>query len=248
MKTKENTTLSILSHRLPDIRAKLQQWLPAQPCLLCGAMSRDGLCCAACRADLPRLPAAHCPVCALPTAEGETCGHCLRQPPPFDHTEAAFSYAFPLDALVKALKFHEQLILVHFLADELAACVRQRPDAVLAMPLHPARLQARGFNQSQLLAARLAQRFDLPLLNDVAARVRDTPPQSTLPWKERNKNMRHAFAVSQPDAVRDRHIAIVDDVMTSGASTGELAAALKAAGAKRITVWVVARTLPHEAP
>lgn len=237
--------MSILSHHLPDIRAKLRQWLPAQPCLLCGAMSRDGLCCAACRADLPRLPA-HCPVCALPTVQGEVCGHCLRRPPAFDHTEAAFSYAFPLDALVKALKFHEQLILVPFLADALAACVRQRPDAVLAMPLHPARLQARGFNQSQLLATRLAQRLDLPCLHGVVERVRDTPPQSTLPWKERDKNMHHAFAVTRPAAVRGRHIALVDDVMTTGASTGELAKTLKAAGTQTVSVWVVARTLPHQ--
>ncbi|GAB4126096.1 MAG: ComF family protein [Sideroxydans sp.] len=238
--------MSILSHHLSNIRSKLRQWLPAQPCLLCGAFSHDGLCCAACRADLPRLPHARCPVCALPTAQGEVCGRCLREPPPFEQTEAAFSYAFPLDALVKALKFHERLIVVDFLAEELAQQIRQRPDAVLALPLHPLRLQARGFNQSQLLAARLAQQFGLPVLNGVAERVRDTPPQSTLPWKERDKNMRHAFAVRQPDAVRGRHLAIVDDVMTTGASTGELAAALKAAGAQRITVWVVARTLPHE--
>ncbi len=208
-------------------------------------MSRNGLCCKACHADLPRLPGGLCPVCALPTLNSETCGKCLKKPPAFERTLAAFSYNFPVSPLIKALKFHEKLILANFLADELAQKVSAHPDCLIAMPLHPQRLRTRGFNQSQLLAARLAKELGIPLLSAACQRVRDTPPQSSLPWKERDKNIRGAFQVLLADAVRGKHIAIVDDVMTSGASIGELARALKKAGAREVSAWVVARTLPH---
>jgi ComF family protein len=242
--------LSILSHHLLNIGSKLRQLLPAQPCLLCGGMSRDGLCCAACNAELPRHTQPHCPSCALPSPHGEICGRCLKHPPHFDRTLAAFSYSFPINQLIKALKFHEQLILVNFLADELALHIGlipaiQQPDFILALPLHPLRLRKRGFNQSQLLAQRLAKKCQLRLITEDCQRIRDTAPQSSLPWKERDKNMRHAFSLAPQLDVKGRHIAIVDDVMTTGASVGELAATLKQAGAAQISVWVVARTLPH---
>jgi ComF family protein len=236
--------LSILSYRQFDIGAKFMRLLPAQPCLLCGAASHVGLCCAACDAELPRLTGEHCPVCALPTPDGCVCGECLRQPPAFDRTVAAFSYDFPVDKLIRALKFHEHLALVNHLADAVAQRADTRPDRLVALPLHPARLRERGFNQSLLLARRISRRLNIPLLQDACERVRNTPPQSSLPWKERDKNMRQAFVCSST-VVRDKHIAIVDDVMTTGASTGELARALKQAGAREVSVWVVARTLPH---
>lgn len=241
----KDTGLSILSPTFLNIRSKINHLLAAQPCLLCGAMSHDGLCCAACNAGLSRLTSAHCPVCALPTRAGEVCGQCLKQPPHFEHTVAAFSYSFPVNQLIKALKFHERLILVNFLADELATRIVLRPDCLIAMPLHPSRLRERGFNQSQLLARRIAGCLNIPLLAAACQRIRDTPPQSSLPWKERDQNMRQAFAVSPDANVRDRHVAIVDDVMTSGASMGALARALKQAGASEVSAWVVARTLPH---
>ncbi|MEQ1533338.1 MAG: ComF family protein [Sideroxydans sp.] len=237
--------MSILSHHLLNIGSKLRQLLPAQPCLLCGGMSRDGLCCASCNAELPRHNQPHCPRCALPTPHAEVCGRCLKHPPHFERTLAAFSYSFPVNQLIKALKFHEELILVNFLADELAKRVVQQPDFLLALPLHPLRLRARGFNQSQLLAQRISTKLAIPLLTPGCLRIRDTAPQSSLPWKERDKNMRHAFSLAPQINVAGKHIAIVDDVMTTGASVGELAATLKQAGAKEVSVWVVARTLPH---
>lgn len=237
--------MSILSHRQFDIGLKILRLLPAQPCLLCGAASHAGLCCEACTAELPHLKGAHCPVCALPTPNGSVCGECLRQHPFFDHTVAAFSYDFPVDKLIQALKFREQLILVDYLADALAQRITIEPNSIVAMPLHPDRLRERGFNQSQLLARRLSRCLDVPLLADVCTRVRNTPPQSSLPWKERDKNMRQAFACKDSNDVRGKHVAIVDDVMTTGASTGELARALKQAGAREVSVWVVARTMPH---
>lgn len=182
-------------------------------------------------------------MCALPTLHGATCGRCLKRAPQFDHTVAAYAYAFPLDKLVQALKFGEQLVLANSLADRLAQRIELRPDGIMAMPLHSSRLRERGFNQSLELARRIASRLDIPLLKNACQRVRDTPPQSSLTWKERGKNMRRAFTCTGD--LSGKHIAMVDDVMTSGASLNELALALRRAGATEVSAWVVARTLPH---
>ncbi len=237
--------LSILSTAIVNIGSRIGRLVPAQPCFLCGVMSNEGLCCEACLADLAQLDPQHCPVCALPTTGAEVCGRCLQYPPRFDLTAAAFGYCFPVSELIKALKFRESLILVNFLADALAQRIVSLPDAVIAMPLHPLRIRERGFNQSQLLAQRIAKQLGLRLLSGVCHRVRDTTPQSSLPWKERDKNMRNAFSISTNKGIEGSHIAIVDDVMTTGASVNELAGALKLAGACKVSVWVVARTLPH---
>jgi ComF family protein len=242
----DRNDLSILPHHPFDIGTIFARLLPAQPCLLCGAASHNGLCCADCDADLPRLSEDHCPVCALPTLAGSVCGHCLKQAPAFDYTVAAFSYRFPVDKLIQALKFRDRLILNNYLAQAVVQRITARADCIVAMPLHPLRLRERGFNQSLLLARRISRKLHIPLLPDACERIRNTPPQSTLPWKERDKNMRQAFACTANSGIRGKHVAIVDDVMTTGASIGELARILKQAGAREVSAWVVARTLPHE--
>jgi ComF family protein len=161
----------------------------------------------------------------------------------FDRTIAAFAYGFPLDKLVQAHKFDGQLHLANGLADKLVDCVAIRPDCIVPMPLHPARLLQRGHNQSLELAKHAAARLDIPLLAHACQRIRDTPPQSSLKWKERGKNMRKAFRCVENFS--GMHVAMVDDVMTSGASLNELALALRRAGAREISAWVIARTLPH---
>jgi len=226
-----------------NIGAQIKQMLPAQPCLLCGAKSRNGAWCWPCDAAMPYFSAPHCPVCALPTLNRATCGRCLKQSPQFDRTLAVFAYAFPLDKMVQALKFNEQLMLVHLLANKLAQRVEIRPDCIVAMPLHPARLRERGFNQSLELARQVASILNIPLLNHACQRVRDTPPQSALTWKERGKNMRKAFTCTED--LSGKHVAVVDDVMTSGASVNELARALRQANAREVSAWVIARALPH---
>lgn len=224
-------------------RAFFKRLIPSQPCVLCGTLNHAGVWCNACDADLPRLSDAHCPVCALPVLNGSTCGKCLQHAPSFDHTVAAFAYAFPLDKLIQAVKFSGQLALVNQLADALSPHIGIRPDHIVAMPLHPMRLRERGFNQSLLLARRLARRLNTPLLTEACERTRNTSPQSSLPWQKRGKNMRHAFSCSAD--LRGQHIAIVDDVMTTGASIEELARTLRQAGASQISAWVIARTLPR---
>jgi len=236
-------SLSILLRDILNIRQIFKHFLPAQPCYLCGAASHDGICCADCAADLPRLTKNHCPICALPTFAGEVCGHCLRESPNFDQTLAAFAYGFPLNKLVQSLKFNQRLELANYLADELAKAITHRPDALVAMPLHPTRLRERGFNQSQLLAQRLAQQLNIPCLTHACQRSRHTTPQTALPWKERHKNVHLAFECEAD--LSGQKIAMIDDVMTTGASLNELAKVLKRAGANRVEAWVVARTLPH---
>jgi ComF family protein len=237
--------LSILRNAILNIGVKIKQILPAQPCVLCGSMSREGLWCAACDDALPYLDAAYCPSCALPTPTGEVCGQCLKHPPLFARTTAVFGYTFPLDKLIQAMKYGEQLALAYAFAEKLAHRIdkTELPDYVIPMPLHPAKLRERGFNQSQLLAAKAAHGLGIELLPNACQRVRDTLPQSALPWKERKRNMRDAFCCNVD--LTGKHIALVDDVLTTGASLNALAGAVQKRGASRVSAWVVARTLPR---
>jgi len=235
--------LSILKSLFFNICTKINQFIPEQPCLLCGAPSPSGVWCAECDAALPYMDTAQCPVCALPTLDGDTCGNCLQHPPHFKRTVAVYAYAFPLDRLVLALKYGEKFHLAKRLGDRLARRAKVRPDCLVAMPLHPLRLRERGFNQSLQLARSIGRQLDIPVLSFACQRVRNTPSQSALPWKERGKNMRKAFNCSAD--VAGKHVAVVDDVMTTGATLNELALALLNAGASEVSAWVIARTLPH---
>lgn len=213
-------------------------------CLLCGATAGAHPICRACHADLPWLRQPQCPHCALPTPGGETCGACLKRPPAFDRTHAALAYAFPLDRLIPRLKYHGQLSIVPALASCLADAVatQPRPDRLIPMPLHPRRIRERGFNHATEIARVVAAQLGLPLDSTHCQRIRDTPPQMGLKHDARRRNVRGAFTCS--GAVQGQHIALVDDVMTTGTSLDELAATLKRAGAREVTCWVVARTLP----
>lgn len=228
-----------------NICAKIKQFLPAQPCALCGGMSHDGLWCAACDSALPYLAEKHCPICALPVSGGEICGQCLKHKPLFTSTTAVFGYSFPLDKLIQSMKYGGQLALANAFAEKLAQRIDRNklPDCIIPMPLHPARLRERGFNQSQLLAAGIARELDVDLLPEACRRVRDTPPQTALPWKERKKNVRDAFCCDAD--LTGKRVALVDDVMTTGASLNALAKNVKKCGAAEINVWVVARTVPR---
>ncbi len=236
---RKGRTLSILNALKPNICLNFKQLLPAQPCVLCGTMSHAGLWCAACDGALPYFDAAHCPVCACNTPDGSLCGHCLTHPPAFHHTVAAFSYHFPIDQLIQALKYHRQLALAPCFAEKLLNRIDERPDLIIPMPLHPEKLKERGFNQASLIAAPIAQALGIALNEAACHRLRNTPSQTSLPWRERESNVRDAFDCTLD--LSGKHIALVDDVLTTGASMNELARAVHNKGAKRISVWVVAR-------
>ncbi len=221
--------------------AALARQLP-EPCMLCAArLSIEGLC-AACREDLPRLPVPHCPVCAIPTATAGICGRCLKRTPRFDAVTAAFVYTFPVDRLIARLKFGHTLAVSRVLGREMCTALAHepRPDFVLPMPLSRERLRERGFNQAMEIARVLATNLEIPLVSDACERRRHTLPQMRLPLTQRRANLRNAFRCT-PN-LKGAHIAVVDDVMTSGATLDELARTLKRAGASRVTGWVVART------
>jgi ComF family protein len=217
--------------------------LLVQDCLLCGQESGSEILCRACAGDLPRLPSPHCPVCALPTPAGECCGRCLGHPPHYDRTLAVFSYGFPLDRLIQSFKYGHRLALAAFLGGELAALAKDAAvDRVMPLPLHPARLRERGFNQALELARPVARALGKPLDARTCLRIRQTPVQAGLPWKERKQNMRGAFGCSRD--LSGQRILLVDDVMTTGASLDECARTLKKHGAAEVTLLVAARTLP----
>lgn len=238
--------MSIFQDPKLNISAKFKRLLPAQPCVLCGSMSRDGLWCAPCDAAMPYLDMQRCPVCALPTPSGEVCGHCLQTPPAYQHALAVFGYHFPVDKLIQTMKYQEQLALSGIFAEKLLARIDRAhlPDYLIPMPLHPAKLKQRGFNQALLLAKPLAYALSIPLLSNTCHRLRDTPSQTDLPWDERSKNVKDAFGCDMD--LTGKHIALLDDVMTTGASLNELARAVQKCGATYISAWVVARTQPHQ--
>jgi ComF family protein len=227
--------------------AKLQDLLFPPRCQLCGDGSGSASqLCVPCTAELPWL-ANTCSQCAQPLAalsQQGHCGACQRRPPAFDETTALFHYQPPVDYLLKRLKFANELACAPLLAGLLAERLGQRgnslPGLLVPVPLHPTRLHERGFNQALELARVLGKRLHIPLAHRLCRRRRPTEAQSRLPPAARRLNMRNAFAVSgTPDS---RHVAIVDDVMTTGHTANELARTLKRAGAECVEVWVIART------
>lgn len=219
-----------------------------QECVLCGADSGQDLLCTACHSELPRAPAPACPACAAPlelAGEGEVCGACLKHPPAQDRTVAALRYEFPADQLIQALKYRDQLALARLFSQLLRAAVAHAPcpDVLIPMPLHPERARERGFNQALEIARPLANILDLRLDTTSLARTRNTTAQAALPLDRRQGNVKGAFACKE--TIAGQHVAVLDDVMTSGATLNEAAAALKKAGAREVSLWVVARAVTH---
>jgi ComF family protein len=221
----------------------LGRWLP-QDCYVCGQGSGVSPVCAACTGTLPHLIGPLCPICALPSPDGSLCGACQSVPPHFDATRAAFRYAFPVEHLVQGLKYRHRLSLAGWLADALARHLGSvTADLILPLPLSAQRMKARGFNQSQEVARPLSRRHGIPLLPAACQRVLDSAPQASLPWTARQANIRNAFECAVD--LTGKRIAVVDDVMTTGATLNEFARILKQHGAARVENWVVARTLPN---
>ena len=225
--------------KLSTLSRNLLAWTGGD-CLLCGEESGPELLCAACAAELPAL-AEHCPQCALPSPAGAVCGSCLDRPPHYDRTLALWRYEFPCDRLVQALKYRARLALSGFFARSLASRPLPEVDLVVPMPLHPKRLAERGFNQALEIARDLARRLGRPIEPRGVLRVKDTLPQTKLPYEERAKNVRGAFLCKLD--LSGASVAVVDDVMTTGATLNELARALKRAGATRVENFVIARTV-----
>lgn len=216
------------------------EWVPGGS-TSAGPVVAEGLC-PACRHALPWNRSA-CLRCGLPTPSSTAaCGHCLRRPPPLTETRAVFRYEAPLDRLLPRLKFHDDLAAGRVCAGLMAEALSgiPRPQALVPLPLHARRLRARGFDQTCELAKPVARALAVPLRSDVLMRVRDTAPQSRLDAAARRRNLRGAFAV-HTGVVPPAHVALVDDVMTTGATLHAAADALLRAGVARVDAWVCAR-------
>ena len=229
-------------------RTGLRHLLPCA-CALCGAV-QGGLVCSGCIGDLaPQLHRRRCIQCAIALESRHAARHChacLAGAPDFDATVVIADYDWPLDHLVTGLKFRAQLPLAAWLAGQLgnalAAAPGDLPDVLLPVPLSPARLHSRGYNQAWEIARRLARQLNIPARANALHRVRDNPAQATLDRAERLTNLHGAFVVAEPARIVGRHIGVVDDVMTTGTTLGEIATQLKRAGASRVTNVVALRT------
>jgi ComF family protein len=174
------------------------------------------------------------------------CGTCLAHPLPLAHCRCAVDYAPPWDGLIQRFKYHAGVDLAALLAQRLASAVAAHEaaqvDLVLPLPLAPRRLAERGYNQAWELARRVARGQRRPASPRVLQRWLETAPQAGLDRAARQRNLQGAFVVALPQAVAGRHVALVDDVLTTGASVGAAALALRAAGAASVCAWVLART------
>lgn len=224
---------------------RLAGWLFPGRCLVCGERGAGGRdLCGGCAAALPWNTSA-CAGCALPlpaTSVPQRCGRCLRRPPPQEGTRAAFVYRDALQRLLPRAKFHGDLAATRLLAGLMAEHwqAAPRPQALVPVPLHRSRLRERGYDQALELARPLARALDIPLRADVLLRQRATFAQSNLSAAQRRRNVRGAFAVRTGIAL-PAHVAVFDDVMTTGATAHAAVQALRRAGVARVEVWVCAR-------
>ncbi|MFJ7285854.1 ComF family protein [Pseudomonas sp. NPDC099000] len=228
-----------------------------QHCLLCSEATEEVRpICMACETDLPWL-GDHCQTCALPLpASGLTCGPCLKLPPAFERVAAPWTYSFPVDTLITRFKHSAKWPFGRLLGELLAQFLQHRfdedldrPDALVPVPLAAKRLRQRGFNQAAMLARWLSSSLDIPCDEKLLLRIQDTSAQQDLNADARKKNLRNAFALVSGASIKGRHLAIVDDVLTTGATAQALARLLMEAGAARVDVYCLARTpKPGDAP
>jgi len=235
----------------PGKTNQVYNWLKnKQYCLLCDETADGALAiCTSCEAELPWL-GGHCQVCALPLpSHGLVCGACLKKPPSFSKVEVPWRYAFPIDSLITRFKHQARWPLGRLLGELLSQHLVHafdeglpRPDLLLPVPLASRRQRQRGFNQAAMLGQWLSTALQLPRQDAWLQRVLDTPAQQQLDAATRKRNLRKAFALASESAVAGRHIALVDDVLTTGATAESLARLLNKAGAARVDVYCLART------
>ena len=210
-------------------------------CYFCLAIT-DDVFCTACEQDFIR-DTQRCLKCGKANQSSDMCGNCRLSPPVFFSTTVLFNYEYPARKLVLAFKFKRRAELSILFADRLANTVKmldKLPEALIPVPLHKKRQAQRGYNQSLELAKHLAIKLNVPLNTALCKRIVNTNPQSELPMESRKRNVKNAFALSGDNI--PKHIAIIDDVITTGSTINEMSLLFKKAGCEHIDVWAIART------
>lgn len=224
-------------------------------CFLCANRSEGPeTICPACLDDLPFNTTA-CPACARPNTASRLCAACLNRPGPpgrvghsgvfINKSRALFQYHYPVNHIIQCMKFRQCIELANYLGGMMGEIFfnddTARPDCIIPVPLHTRRLISRGYNQSVELARPLAKQLGVNLDTHSCKRVRNTIPQSDLPAKKRQGNVRNAFSVTQ--GINYNHVLLIDDVITTGSTVNELARTLYKAGVARVDVLACAKTI-----
>ena len=237
----------MVARMVDKLWGEILESLAPSRCNWCGRSTPQGhAACGACSDALP-WNAHACRACGIPLPPGRedgACVDCLRECPPQDRSWAAFRYEAPVAQAIVALKFHGRLMPAHVIGRLMAQRLAQRaeplPQLLIPVPLSTPRLRRRGYNQALELARALTGVLGVRLAAGAAWRTRETREQTRLDAAQRRRNVRGAFAVDA-GAVRGRHVALLDDVITTGATVAELARVVRAAGAARIEAWAAAR-------
>ncbi len=238
-----NTTVRrSLTRKVRQLYSKLHP----TPCLLCHRLTEYHSICEACSQSLPKL-GPHCPRCAMPSPDGHYCGHCLTKPPIRHASVSLFRYDYPATKLITQFKFHHQIHLCHYLGEQLAQHIttlnRPLPQQLIPIPLHAMRIRQRGYNQAAELTKVLSKQLQISMNQHCLSRTKATQPQTSLAYKERKHNLNAAFRCKMRPEVE--HIALIDDVLTSGHTADAAAAVLIEQGIKTIELWTIARTIRH---
>ena len=246
-----STRLTTLVNQVPAVLARLHNALLPELCVTCIAPdARNGLC-DGCRGDLP-VNDRCCTRCGLPLllarpGRERTCGECLKLQPGYHRAFIPWRYEFPVDRMISRYKYQGQRQYARPLLGDMAVQVRdllsrhpcRRPDLLIAAPMHRKRQRERGFNQAAEIAEAISQGTGIPWSDQLLQRTRSTRPQSGLGRSQRLNNLKGLFEVH---GEIPRQVALVDDVVTTGATAGALAAVLRKHGAETIEIWALART------
>lgn len=217
-------------------------------CALCNQFHDSKIAvCSHCIELMPLLgPSCHYCAYPLPDMHYLICGQCIKKKPYFDRTIVNYTFEEPLRSLLHHFKYRNELYLGTFLSCLILKSVQTHtnlPQCLIPIPMHPQRIKLRGFNQAAILARLLAKKLQLPYDLSSCQKILNTMPQASLDSKQRQKNLRHAFRTKK---IPYQHVALIDDLLTTGYTANELALTLKKSGVKQVDVWCCARTVNKE--